>query len=110
MFKIQTNASGTRSMEITENQLETIREYSLFQDLIDSTGIVDEDVLYKLKMNVRSLLENQDPIDRNLMSLCIDVIYHDNMKAFGLHQLVMLYINWMHKEEVEAAESVTTEG
>lgn len=110
MFKIQTNTSGTRSMEITENQLETIREYSLFQDLIDSTGIVDEDVLYKLKMNVRSLLENQDPIDRNLMSLCIDVIYHDNMKAFGLHQLVMLYINWMHKEEVEAAESVTTEG
>ncbi len=97
-------------MEITENQLETIREYSLFQDLIDSTGIVDEDVLYKLKMNVRSLLENQDPIDRNLMSLCIDVIYHDNMKAFGLHQLVMLYINWMHKEEVEAAESDTTEG
>ncbi|MCF0160352.1 MAG: hypothetical protein HUJ99_06135, partial [Bacteroidaceae bacterium] len=60
MYKIQTNASGTRTMEISENNLETIREYALFQDLIDSNGIVVEDNLYKLKMNVRSLMESQE--------------------------------------------------
>lgn len=109
MYKIQTNASGTRSMEITEANLETIRQYYLFQDLVDSTGIVDEEVLNKLKMNVRSLLENHEPIDKNLMALCIDVIYHDNMKAFGLHQLIMLYINWLHKLDVENTEEQNQE-
>lgn len=109
MYKIQTNPSGTRSLEVTETNLITIRDYSLFQDLIDSTGIVDEDVLNKLKMNIRSLLDSQEPIDRNLMELCMDVIYHDNMKAFGLHQLVMLYINWLNKVEIETTEVAATE-
>ena len=31
---------------------------------------------------------------KDLLDLCLDVIYHDNMKAFGLHQLIMLYIKW----------------
>ena len=44
MYTIQTNASGTRSMEISEKHLETIEKYSLFQQLIDSNGIVDETV------------------------------------------------------------------
>ena len=48
MYTIQTNASGTRSMEISEKHLETIEKYSLFQQLIDSNGIVDETVLDKL--------------------------------------------------------------
>lgn len=54
MYTIQTNASGTRSMEISEKHLETIEKYSLFQQLIDSNGIVDETVLDKLKLNIRS--------------------------------------------------------
>ena len=53
MYTIQTNASGTRSMEISEVNLQTIQKYSLFQHLIDSNGIVDEMVLDKLKLNIR---------------------------------------------------------
>ena len=48
MYTIQTNASGTRSMEISEKHLETIEKYSLFQQLIDSNGIVDETVSVRL--------------------------------------------------------------
>jgi hypothetical protein len=55
---------------------------------------VDEQVLDKLKLNVRSLLETQAGLDKDLLDLCLDVIYHPNMKAFGLQQLVLLYINW----------------
>ena len=64
------------------------------RDLIDSNGYVDEQVLDKLKLNIRSLLESQAGVDKELLDLCLDVIYHPNMKAFGLQQLVLLYINW----------------
>ncbi len=94
MAKIQTNSSGTRSIEISEKHLETIEQYQLFRDLIDSNGYVDEQVLEKLKLNVRSLLESGVGNDKNLLDLCLDVIYHPNMKAFGLQQLVLLFINW----------------
>ena len=45
MYTIQTNASGTRSMEISEVNLQTIQKYALFEHLIDSNGIVDERTL-----------------------------------------------------------------
>ena len=93
-MKIQTNSSGTRSIEIEETHLLTIEKYQLLRDLIDSNGYVDEQVLDKLKLNIRSLLESQAGIDKELLDLCLDVIYHPNMKAFGLQQLVLLYINW----------------
>ena len=64
------------------------------RDLIDSNGYVDEQVLDKLKLNIRSLLESQAGLDKDLLDLCLDVIYHPNMKAFGLQQLVLHYINW----------------
>ena len=57
MYKIQTNSSGTRSIEISEEHLQTIEDYQLFRDLIDSNGYVDEQVLDKLKLNIRSMLE-----------------------------------------------------
>ena len=69
-------------------------KHALFQQLIDSTGIIDESVLDKLKLNIRSLLTSIDGDTKDLLDLCLDVIYHDNMKAFGLHQLIMLYIKW----------------
>lgn len=94
MTKIQTNSSGTRSIEIEEKHLETIEKYQLFRDLIDSNGYVDEAVLEKLKLNIRSLLESETGHDKTLLDLCLDVIYHPNMKAYGLQQLVLLYINW----------------
>lgn len=88
MYTIQTNASGTRCMEISEENLQTIEKYALFQHLIDSNGIVDESVLEKLKLNIRSLITSEEGNNKELLDLCIDVIYHNNMKAFGLHQLI----------------------
>ena len=93
-MKIQTNPTGTRSIEIEETHLQTIEKYQLLRDLIDSNGYVDEQVLDKLKLNIRSLLESQAGLDKDLLDLCLDVIYHPNMKAFGLQQLVLHYIHW----------------
>ena len=99
MYKIQSNQSGSRSIDITEKRLETIEKYQLFRDLIDSHGFVDEQVLDKLKLNVRSLLESETGRDNDLLDLCLDVIYHANMKSFGLQQLVILFINWKQQKE-----------
>ncbi len=98
MYKIQSNASGTRSIEISDEHLQTIADYQLFRDLIDSNGYVDETVLDKLKLNIRSLLASDSGKDKRLLDLCLDVIYHSNMKAFGLQQLVVLYINWQNTQ------------
>lgn len=97
MAKIQTNSSGTRSIDISEKHLETIEKYQLFRDLIDSNGYVDEQVLEKLKLNIRALLESESGRDKDIIDLCLDVIYHPNMKAFGLQQLVLLFINWKNR-------------
>ena len=94
MAKIQTNSSGTRSIDVSNEHLQTIEDYQLFRDLLDSNGYIDESVLDKLKLNIRSLLEGDAGKDKRLLDLCLDVIYHPNMKAFGLQQLVLLYINW----------------
>ena len=32
------------------------------------------------------------------MDLCLDVIYHKNMKALGLTNLVQLYVTWEEKK------------
>lgn len=104
MYTIQANPSGTRSMEISEENLVTIEKYSLFQHLIDSNGIVDEAVLEKLKLNIRSLIASQEEDSKELLYLCIDVIYHNNMKAFGLQQLIKLYLTWLSKQEAEEEE------
>ncbi len=108
MYKIQSNASGTRSIDISESHLQTIDKYNLFRDLIDSNGYIDEAVLEKLKLNIRSLLESETGKDKALLDLCLDVIYHPNMKAFGLQQLVVLFINWKNslKEKDGAEEGV----
>ncbi|WP_298642165.1 hypothetical protein [uncultured Prevotella sp.] len=97
MYKIQANASGTRSINVSDEHLATIRKYSLLKNLIDSTGFIDEQVLDKLKLNMRSMLESNMGADKGLVDLCLDVVYNKNMKAFGLHQLVLLYIEWDEK-------------
>ena len=71
MTKIQANPSGTRSIEIEDKHLETIEKYQLLRDLIDSNGYVDEQVLDKLKLNIRSLLESDAGKDKNLLDLCL---------------------------------------
>ena len=75
-------------------------QYQLLRNLTDSNGIIDEVVLDKLKLTVRSLLESGQG-EKALLDLCLDVIYNNNMKAFGLHQLVLLYLEWKSKQQVE---------
>ena len=99
MHKIQANTSGTRSIEVSNTHLATLQKYSLLSNLIDSNGVVDEVVLDKLKLNVRSLLESEAGKDKELLDLCLDVIYNQNMKAFGLKNLVDLYKQWNKKQE-----------
>lgn len=99
MFTIQANASGTRNINISEEHLQTIEQYSLFQGLIDSNGIIDESVLDKLKFNVRSLLQANETTDAALLALCFDVLYHKDMKALGLHNLIVLFVDWKDKKD-----------
>ena len=105
MYTIQANPSGTRTMEVSEENLRTIEKYALFRHLIDSNGIVDEAVLDKLKLNIRSLIASQEEDSKDLLDLCIDVIYHNNMIAFGLQQLIKLYLVWFNSQEAEEEES-----
>ena len=103
-MKIQANPSGTRSIEVTEKHLETIDKYALLRNLIDSNGIIDEAVLDKLRLNVRALLEGSEGSDRDVLDLCLDVLYNKNMKAFGLHELVLLYIKWKNESQAKEGE------
>lgn len=104
MYKIQANQSGTRSIEVSDLHLETIEKYQLLRNLVDSNGIIDEGVLEKLKLNVRALLEADNCQDKALLDLCLDVIYNSNMKALGLHNLVLLYVDWLDKRAVNETE------
>ena len=104
MYKIQSNQSGTRSIEVSDLHLETIDKYQLLRNLVDSNGIIDEGVLEKLKLNVRALLEADNCQDKALLDLCLDVIYNSNMKALGLHNLVLLYVDWLDKRAANEAE------
>ncbi len=93
-MEIKANAKGTRVIEVSEEHLDTIRRYSLLNNLVDSSGYVDETTLEKLQNNVRSLLEASPEIDKQLFDLCFDVIYHRDMKALGLRNLMLLYISY----------------
>jgi hypothetical protein len=50
---------------------------------------------------VRSILESQQAADKRLLDLCLDVIYNPNMKALGLHNLVLLYIEYTKNKDNE---------
>ncbi len=91
MYTIISNASGTRNINISDNNLQTILRYSLFRNLVDSNGIIDDSVVEKLKLNVRDLVESTQAQDKELMDLCFNVIYHPNFKAVALHNLLVLY-------------------
>ena len=99
MYTIQANPSGTRSLEVSEENLATIEKYGLFRHLIDSNVIAHETEIDKLKQNIRDLISAQEEDSKDLLDLCIDVIYHNNMKAFGLQQLIKLYLQWLSEQE-----------
>ena len=40
---------------------------------------------------MRSLIAHSTEDTKDLLDLCIDVIYHDKMKAYGLKNLIDLY-------------------
>lgn len=103
-MKIICNLKGSRTLEVEDQHLQTIQKYALFADLLDSNGMVDEDVLEKLRLNVRSLLDSHSE-DVNLLKFCQEILFHDNMKAFGLHQLILLYIEWEAKQQQEEEEA-----
>ena len=79
MYTIQANPSGTRSLEVSEENLATIEKYGLFRHLIDSNGIVDETVLDKLKLNIRSLIASQEEDSKDL--------------------LIKLYLQWLSQQD-----------
>ncbi len=94
MTKIQANPSGTRTIEVSDDHLQTLDKYQLMRDVQESHGYVDEETLNKLKLNIRALLESEAGADKALLDLCLDVIYNPNMKAFGLQQLFQLFVEW----------------
>ena len=89
------------------DSLEVIEKYALFKDLIGSTGIVDEDTLNRLKLNVRSLLETEQGNNNELLDLCLDVIYNTDMKALGLNNLIKLYKVWENEREKTNPQETT---
>lgn len=59
--------------------------------------------------HIRSLIASMEENSKDLLDLCIDVIYHNNMKAFGLHQLILLYIKWEREKEEKEEQEETEE-
>lgn len=108
MYKILCNLKGSKSIDIQESHMNTIEKYSLFCDLLDSNGIVDDSVLDKLRLNVRSMLAggNSEP---DLLDFCQNVLFHDWMKAFGLHQLILTYIDWQNEKLERLKPELETE-
>ncbi len=108
MYKVQLNSTGTHFINITDEHLQTIKRYALFRDLIDSNGYVDEAVMEKLKLNVRSIIGSSKEDVKDLLHLAADVIYNDRMKAFGLRQLIMLYMTWSNNTETNKKANEST--
>lgn len=107
MYNITLNEKATRTLDITEENLQTIRKYRLFQGIVDSTGYITEEVLDKMKMTLRSMIAHSEEDTTDLLNLCIDVIYHDKMKAYGLKNLMAVYRQWEAEQPApEAAAEV----
>ena len=102
-MKINANASGTRTIEVTEVQLQIIKRYSVLDRIANSAGIIDEDSLNKLRLTVRSLIASQTMASNELLELCL-VLYHEDMKALGLNNLIKCYNEWLVSQENEKAE------
>lgn len=102
-MKINANASGTRTIEVTEVQLQIIKRYSLLDRIANSAGVIDEDSLNKLRLTVRSLIASQTMASKELLELCL-VLYHEDMKALGLNNLIKCYNEWLVSQEDEKSE------
>lgn len=103
-MKINANASGTRTIEISREQLRTIQRYSLFERITGSMGIVDEEALEKLRCTVRSLIASQEDDSKALLQLAL-VLYDDNMKSLGLSNLIECYNSWLAQQPQDEPEN-----
>ena len=97
-MKINANTSGTRTIEVTELQLQIIKKYSLLDRIANSTGVIDEESLNKLRLTVRSLIASQTMASKELLDIC-PILYHEDMKALGLKNLIKCYSEWMASNE-----------
>ena len=97
-MKFNANASGTRTIEFTEEQLQIVKKYSLFDRIANSTGVIDEESLGKLRLTVRSLIASQTMASKELLDIC-PILYHEDMKALGLKNLIKCYSEWMASNE-----------
>lgn len=107
MCDIQLNESGTRHLTVTADNLQTIQRYGLFEGLVGSTGYVTEEEVEKLRQTVRSLIASETEDTKPLLDLCLDVIYHDKMKAYGLRNLIETYRAWCAQGVEEESEEET---
>ena len=107
-MKFNANASGTRTIEFTEEQLQIVKKYSLFDRIANSTGVIDEESLGKLRLTVRSLIASQTMASKELLEIC-PILYHEDMKALGLKNLIKCYSEWLANiEATETAEEAET--
>jgi hypothetical protein len=104
-YDIQLNESGTHHLALSETSLDTLRRYQLLDHILDSTGYVTEDTLDRLKMQIRALIASSTENTKDLLDLCIDVIYHHKMKAYGLRELIAVYQAYV--EQVKTQEAAT---
>jgi len=100
MYSIQANKSGSRVIVVSDRHLQTIARFNLFQALVGSDGTCDEAILEKLRYTVRSLILSKTESEsspeqktdvKDLLDLCMDVLYHPSMKAYGLNELIKVY-------------------
>lgn len=97
MTTIQTNPTGTRHINVSEENFQAIEKYSLLDGLVLSNGIVDDKTLEKLQQNARAFIIRNDRCD-DLATLCREVIFHDNMKVYGLRELIAAYVAWSEEK------------
>ncbi len=105
---INANATGTRTIEVTEDNMRTIQRYSLFERIANSVGIIDEESLEKLRYTVRSLIVSQGNDTDALVGLCW-VLFDDNMKAYGLNNLIACYRNWLSEQQTKVLATENTD-
>lgn len=110
MYKIQANKKGSRFIDVSDSHLETIEKYNLLGNLVESHGYIDQEVVERLRLNVRSLLEAGFSNDKALLDLCLDVIYHSDMKAMGLQELIKLYQKWKQERQSPATPASDNDG
>ena len=93
MYTIQANASGTRTIEVTESNLQTIKFLKMESNLSPT---------------VRSLIASCEEDSKALLELCL-VLYDDNMKPLGLGNLIECYNKWEEEQAAPATENTENE-